>query len=341
MIALVPTRDEASTIRRYLEATLSWADAVIVCDQSADGTADIARSFAGVTVIEEPPGEYDEQARQLLLIDEARRLVPGRRFLVALDADELLSANVLESEAWERAVRSPPGTRVQIGLVELCQEPSRYLIDWGADRGRRVTFAYADDGRPHHSRHFHASRLPEPPDSPQTVLEDVVVLHFATGNPVRVASKDRWYQCQERMTVAMPDPVAIRRRYDWRRRLAPTFDVRPCPDEWFAGYRKRDVDLSERPGADVFWTDWGVLRMFAAHGVAPFALLDIWDPDWEAMRQRGKDEGVQGLPDWPVVRPDAGGQRLLRGLLRTAEGRRGQRFIDALVRRAARLGWSG
>ena len=334
VVALVPTRDEATTLPRFLEAALTWADAVVVCDQhSRDGTVEIARAFDRVTVVVNEDREFDEGSRKRQLIAAARRLVPGPRFLVALDADELLSANVLTSAAWEQAVHAAPGTRVQLGPVELCRRPSEYYVDWGADRGTRVTFAYADDGREQRSGRIHGARLPEPEDAPQVVLEDVVVLHFAMSDPARVASKDRWYQCFERLHESARDAVEIRRRYDWRERLGDTFDVRPVRDEWLAGYSERGIDVATRPGPGVYWTDWDVLRMFAEHGLEPFAHLDVWSVDWEALRRRGLREGIARLPDFPVVPPGGATGRLARGLLSRSGRWRGGRYVDAVMRR--------
>src|SRR5437868_8601 len=96
IIVTVPVRDEAAALPRCLSTTLLWADAVVVADQgSTDRSIEIARSFPRVVVIDNPDASFDEASRQRQLIEAARRHFPGPRCLVALDADEIMSANVL------------------------------------------------------------------------------------------------------------------------------------------------------------------------------------------------------------------------------------------------------
>lgn len=330
-------RDEAPILPRFLAATLLWADAVIVADQhSGDRSAEIARSFPRVTVIENQDSSFSEVSRQSQLIAAARRQFPGQRFLVALDADELLSANVLSSEAWQAAVRSTPGTCVRLSRVELCENGEEYFLDWLADKGTTGMFAYADDGAPHTGPLLHATRLPEPRGAPQLLLEDVVVMHFARANSRRAASKDRWYHCFERLHHPDRTALEIRRRYDWFERLSRSFTVRRCPEEWFAGYRAADIDLSEPPGASTFWTDWDVLRMFAAHTVKPFARLDIWSFDWEGLRREGLARGIAGLPPNRVARPDGVWDRLARSVMTRSPRWRWGRYVDTALVAAER-----
>lgn len=324
----VPVRDEAPILPRFLSATLLWADAVIVADQgSTDDSAEIARAFPRVTVIDNRDPSYSEVSRARQLVAAARREFPGRRFLVALDADELLSANVVASRQWDEAVRSPPGTCLRLARVELCENLEEYFLHWSADKDQTGMFAYADDGAPVEGPDLHAVRLPEPDGAPQCVLDDVVVLHLARANRARAKSKDRWYQCYERLHHPERTPLEVRRRYDWYERRRSELAVRRCPDEWFAGYRGAGLDLSEPPGPTTFWTDWDVLRMFAATTTEPFARLDVWDFDWESLRREGLGH-VAGLPSGPVERPDGLGDRLVRAVVARSPHWRWGRWVD-------------
>src|SRR4051812_13244041 len=236
VIVTVPVRDEAPILPRFLESTLRWADAVIVADQgSTDDSAGVALSFPRVVVIENRDAAYSEVSRQRQLVEAARREFPGPRFLVALDADELLSANALTSQAWEDAVRSTPGTCVRLPRVELCPNLEEYFLHWSDDKGQTGMFAYADDGAPVDGPDLHAVRLPEPDGAPQRVLDDVVVLHFGRANAARARSRDRWYQCYERLHHPERTSLEIRRRYDWYERLRDEFKLRPCAPEWSDG----------------------------------------------------------------------------------------------------------
>src|SRR6476659_3715040 len=94
IIVLTPVRNEAWILDRFIKCTSLWADHIIIADQSSDdGSADLARKYPKVTVVENDNPEYDEADRQKLLLRTAR-LIPGPRVLIALDADEIMSANI-------------------------------------------------------------------------------------------------------------------------------------------------------------------------------------------------------------------------------------------------------
>lgn len=88
------------------------ADYIVIADQqSTDGSREVARRFEKVVLVDNPHEAYDEGARQRLLIDSARQLpVSGKRILIALDADEMFSANWMESPEWQQLLAAPPGT---------------------------------------------------------------------------------------------------------------------------------------------------------------------------------------------------------------------------------------
>jgi hypothetical protein len=256
--------------------------------------------------------------------------------LVALDADEILSANALTSPEWRAAVAAAPGTSGRIARIELCERTSSYFRHAFDDAGTRWGFVYADDGSDHDRSLIHGDRLPE--SSQQIALTDVVVLHYSHANHRREASKDRWYQCFEHVHFGdVRNDVDIRRRYDWAERLAPKMAIRPCPAEWTAGYEAAGIDLAEPPSRDHYWTDWDVLHMFAEHGTEAFALLDIWDVDWEEVRLAAVARGVNGVPMSPIRTPNTFIARLVRWFLKRSRRWRWRGKTDAVVARALRL----
>src|SRR4051794_12601821 len=100
-ICLTPTRNEAWVIRHFLAAASTWADKVIVADQSStDGTAEALGNFAKASLVRNESLVFDERHRQNLLLGRAREM-QGKRILIALDADEALSANCASTAEWE------------------------------------------------------------------------------------------------------------------------------------------------------------------------------------------------------------------------------------------------
>src|SRR5258706_14339916 len=99
VICLTPVKSEAWVLDMFLRCRSLWADHIIISDQqSEDESREIARRYPKVTLLENPTSEYSEVKRQQQLIAAARAIpCPGKRILIALDADEILTANVLAS----------------------------------------------------------------------------------------------------------------------------------------------------------------------------------------------------------------------------------------------------
>src|SRR5438034_4612080 len=102
VVVVTPVRNEAWILERFLSVTSRFADHIIVADQrSSDGSRAICSRYPNVTVIDNPTDEFNERDRQLLLLRQARALVPPPRVILALDADEILAANRSEEHTSE------------------------------------------------------------------------------------------------------------------------------------------------------------------------------------------------------------------------------------------------
>lgn len=339
IVVLTPVKNEAWILRPFLECASLWADNIIIADQSStDGSRELAQTFPKVTVINNPSHTYCEVERQRLLIEAARHL-PGPCLLMALDADEIMSANILDEPEWIAAMEMPTGTVLELAKVDLWSSPERYYLHSAEDRQAWLPFGYLDDGTPHTGAVIHTARLPERSDAPRFRLHNVVLLHFSRCNKLRSESKDRWYRCFERVTFPRKPIVTIHRLYDWYERLEERFVIRPSPAMWFSKYTEvgsalRDLGCET---TTTFWWDWDILRMFRQHGTEPFRLLDIWSFDWESLRLAGIASGVAGLPETTIVVPQDVRARLIRAILQKSARFRMHRYVDGVLRRFDRL----
>jgi glycosyltransferase involved in cell wall biosynthesis len=273
IVCVTPVKNEAWILERFLEGVSLWADHIVVGDQgSTDGSAAIAARFPRVTVVENRQEAYDEGARQRLLLDAARTL-PGPRLIVALDADEALSANWAESREWQDLLAAPPGTVARFDWVNLLPGLSRCWIP----HEKRV-FAFMDDGAPHGGTTMHSERLPVRPGAPEIAMEDVRVLHLQHADPARMRSKQRWYQCLEAVNDPAKRPIQLYRQYHWMDAL-PGDEIHPTDAEWLARYRECGIELLPAPNGDCFWWDEEVLEWMKQHGPDRFRRLDVWDVD--------------------------------------------------------------
>ena len=157
IICLTPIKNEAWILERFLKCASLWADHIIIADQkSDDGSAEIAKSYQKVIYVSNDSDEFNEPERQKLLIDTARE-IPGEKVLIALDADEVLTSNFVNSPEWQTLINSPVGTIIKFQWVNLMDDLQHCWIPdsfypWG----------FVDDGSEHKGCLIHSHRVPLP-----------------------------------------------------------------------------------------------------------------------------------------------------------------------------------
>lgn len=301
IVVITPVRNEAWTLPRFLATASKWADLIIIADQnSSDGSREICSRFEKVVVIANPDENFNESARQLLLIQKARELVPGPRLLFALDADEILAANAPCTEDWQRMLQASPGTLFRFEKPDLYPTPDtciRYIDN-------PQPLAYMDDNSEHSPRMIHSDRVPVPIAEKQLVLGEIIVLHYFYMRPRARRAKTRLYSVIENVLGTAP----VHRRVTGYRKgieMPVGLKVEQTPREWLSGWEENGVDLRTVDDSGIPWQDIEILRNFKTHGVRRFWIEDIWDNDWEGLRQRVMAAGVQGMPDSRIQPPPA------------------------------------
>lgn len=277
-ICLTPTRNESWIIRQFAGAAKSWADHVIVADQgSTDGTVEILRNTPGVDLVINDSPVFDEVHRQKLLINRARETA-GKRILIALDADEALPANCLESKEWQKIKEAPPGTLFKFRWVNILPG---FKEAWIPATG--IICGCIDDGSEHKGRRIHNQRVPSATKGPVIELEEIVVLHFQYIVWERMHRKQRWYQAWEHLENNQHGPLEIFRRYNHMHGSWERSEIHRVKPEWLQGYDAAGIDYRTLSCEPVTWWDREVLRMLCEHGADRFRKLAIWDQDWNAL----------------------------------------------------------
>jgi hypothetical protein len=341
VICVCPVKDEAAHLDRFLGAASCWATHIIIADQgSTDGSVEITRSYPKARVIHNDSADFNEPVRQKLLIDAARQ-VAGPRVIVALDADEALSANVLASDEWRRALAAPPGTAIFFQWVNLLPGLSRA---WITHTG--LPWAYVDDGREHVGAPIHSSRVPCDPHGSRLDLDDVKVLHYQFTDWELMRRKHYWYQCWELLHTPGARACDIHRRYHHMDRIGEheCVDVK---DDWFTAYEAAGIAVREVRTQPTDKWDRRVIELLFAHGPERFRHLDIWSVDWrERARALGRaaglgDQGARVDADTDALAdPRRPFDRLLMNWMRRAHRRPRPRLYDRAIRRLIRpLGW--
>jgi hypothetical protein len=279
VICLTPIKNEAWILERFLRCAALWADHIVIADQgSDDGSPEIAKRHAKVTLVHNTQSSYDEGGRQRLLIDEARRIA-SNAVLIALDADEILTANWKVSPEWSQVLAASPGTVIRLRWVNVLPDMRHGWMD-PVDR----PLGYADDGRSHNGDAIHSSRLPVPDGAPNLVLREIKALHYLLTDWERWKSKQRWYQCWERVNVPTKRPITLFRQYHHADAI-PDEQVSELDPSWFDAYQSQGIDMTSVCAQPRYWWDAEVVALLATRGPQDFRKLDVWDVDWAAVAQ--------------------------------------------------------
>ncbi|MDX1935657.1 MAG: glycosyltransferase family 2 protein [Flavihumibacter sp.] len=278
VIVLTPIKNESWILERFLAVTEQFADAIIVADQmSTDNSRDIVKQHPKAILIENNNPEYDELYRQQLLIDKARELFPGKKCLLALDADEIMTAASMTSSFWSQLNDFEEGTVLTFEKPDIIS-PVTQCIRYNS----YFTLGYIDDGAPHTGRKIHSVRIPRKSDSPVIEIEDVKFMHYALTRTIEYRSRQRLYSVIENVKKIAP---FYRRLLSYSYRLndyVTQHTISNTPEDWFTGWERSGINMRTIQTSEVNNYTEQVLGYMQEYGVKQFYLDDIWDKDWDA-----------------------------------------------------------
>ncbi|MDX1952575.1 MAG: glycosyltransferase family 2 protein [Verrucomicrobiota bacterium] len=329
IICLTPVRNEEWIIERFIRAASLWADLIILADQgSTDRTVAIASGHPKVRIIDNPHPAYDEFARQKLLINEARKAIPGPRLFLALDADEALTGNFAASLEWSEILQAKRGTVIYFKWFNVkpgCQQ------GWLSDKA--YPWGFMDDGAEHSGTDIHSPRVPVRLNSPRINCEKIRVLHLQYIDPKRMESKHRWYQCYERIKNPKASAIKLFDQYHHMYRIKPEALVSP-DQEWFQNYKRLGIDLCmpNAPENGVYWWDLLLFELIEKHGAKMFARENIWQ-DWPGLVQ-ASGHTLDKFPD-----PRTAFQKKVHDFLNRPETFKNSFRVRLIKSCLKRLGW--
>lgn len=276
LVGMMPARNEAWIIGLSLSVALMYCDEMIVSDHgSTDRTLDvimeISRRHPGrVHVVADESPDWSEMAIREVLLRSARER--GATHGALIDADEIISANLVHRAQELYARGCPAGFALRLPMISPWGGVDRHRIDAGFKLGlwagyaidARTRYAAPADGYEMHGRL--PGRLKE-------LALDVEggVLHMQFCSLRRLRAKAVWYKLNEVLRYGRGVPPAkLNEQYDWA--IAPG-ETAPMPEAWWGPYRElaaRYLDLNAEP-----WHEAEVRRLAREHGMDRFAGIDF------------------------------------------------------------------
>jgi cellulose synthase/poly-beta-1,6-N-acetylglucosamine synthase-like glycosyltransferase len=288
LTCIIPVRNEDWVLGLSARAVLQWCDELIVLNHnSADRTVhilcDIATEYPGRCLwFTQTDTEWVEMEHRQHLLDLARKR--GATHIAMVDADEVLSANLIPDI--RRMIEDmPAGMTMQ--LPWLCLRDTIYQVHRSGIWGQAfASMAFVDSpechwssaergGYQYHHRHpMGRALIPYRP-----VGRNVGgLMHLQFVDDRRLRAKQCLYKMQEvvrwpgRQTAAQINATynpAVYGRDTW----CDVFDLAPVPVPWWKGYESlmRYMDPAAEP-----WQEAEVQRLYAEHGAAKFAGLDLF-----------------------------------------------------------------
>jgi glycosyltransferase involved in cell wall biosynthesis len=299
IVGLVPARNEEHVIAQCLRALSMHTEAIVFLDDaSTDGTLGIVESLAGECrierIIRKKKWRRDEPGDRNALL-AAGRDIGGTHFIV-IDADELITSNLVNSGAFKRAILAlAPGERIALNWIQLWRSIDSYRFDQSVWTWNYKEVIFCDDRKSSYSSNFiHTPRVPRAMKGSVRTMEgyEAGLLHFQFVNWRNLLVKQAWYQCLERIEEPQKPVASINERYGPSKEERD-LGLKPSDPAWFENYPFFDRTVFDRPDS---WREEQILGWFSTYGREYFAGLDIWDLEW----------GVPGALDLDHHRGEAG-----------------------------------
>ncbi|MBR5631292.1 MAG: glycosyltransferase family 2 protein [Bacteroidales bacterium] len=280
IVVMTPVRNEAWVLRAFLEATSLWADYIIIADQmSTDGSREIAMEYPKVILIDNDRKEMHQAATRRLLFESARK-IEGEKLLFALDADEFLSGDFVNSGDWRKILHSRPDDSFSWRWMNLKRNDiTKYSTFqhyyWCVHESEDLWKGAFPDN------FIHEWRMPWSPKADEShsfLLDDFCSIHLARVNQLRQKNKERFYQVSTVGQNPKVSRIVLYRQYHAEEEL----EYKDVPEDAYRFYENNGlniwkyVDLNDE--GEYYSSE--VMVYFKRDGIKKYALLDIWDHDW-------------------------------------------------------------
>lgn len=281
LVVVTIARNEAWVLDAFLSAASLWADKIIIADQmSTDGSREIYERYPKVHVIDNDMPNMHQAAARRLVLNEAKRVLNGNTnaVLFALDADEVLEGNFMQSEAWNKILHSKPNDCFEWSWMNLSGDAKRYTVPapyyWAVHVSEQVWDGIFPDSN------IHEWRLPFPsPYDNEIVLENFYSIHLGPLNIKRNRNKKRFYEVNSMEDRKRYNVISVYRQYHSISKKSVSY---PVPEDAYAYYQQNGLDILSMLNLEDDGAHYTkeIKDYIAKNGAQKYAMLDIWDAEW-------------------------------------------------------------
>ncbi len=280
LVVLTPVRNEAWVLHAFLKATSLWADYIIIADQmSTDGSRDIYAQYEKVTVIDNPQ-TIMHQAKTRQLLFEAASHIKGDKILFALDADEFLSGDFMNTDSWKKIINSVNGDIFCFSWINLLPNKVQYSktspLYWAAhlSEDELINGIYPDN-------HIHEWRLPWPRIvNHEYIIDDISFIHFAKINVKRQENKSIFYQVSTAFMEKKYSGVRLFRQYYPHTSLIQ-YNIQNVPLDLYSFYESNNLNLFDNVDLEDIGEHYvnTVISHLSTKKLKHYSKLNIWESD--------------------------------------------------------------
>ncbi len=297
LVGLMPVRNEAWCLGLSARVALQWCDELIIfCHASTDESNDISHGLMAEygeripCIIGDLNPSWDEMEHRQRLLQQAR--ISGATHIAIIDADELLTANLLPEARDGMLATSAVRTYADVCGSTILQLPG-YNLRGGINRyhangiwgNRWFSEVFMDDPRLHWGGDkFHAREpagLKLQPYRPVAQREGGI-MHLWGASERRLKAKSAHYKMVERIRWPEKSVEEIDKMYSWAIHgdssnagmgTPKTWSFAETPASWWAPYLPlmNYLDVDAEP-----WQEKDCKRMLDEHGPEPFSRLDLF-----------------------------------------------------------------
>lgn len=265
------TRNYGWVTRAFLEGNTRWADYIIIVDQmSTDGTREMCAEYKNVVLVDDPDMSYKENIRAKMAFMKGRDLAAGRDAIYfALDIDEVMPANWMQTEDGQRILNSKPGDMFQLEWANIMPDGKT------CDRSGWQYKVFHDNGMAwqESDKQMHTPLLPYSSWDEEDMMSvhDFPLLHFGDFYTRWTEYKMMYYQFIDIAQKRSKSAVTVYRTYHGY--VTETHPLSKIDQAWL--YNDIDiiglVDVKSEP---IFTTY--VRDIINQDGVKKYQSIDVW-----------------------------------------------------------------